>query len=88
MDYQFIGIAVLLAATIFLFFYQIRGLTIQWLGRLMVHMAVGIFFLYFLNLFGGFLHLHIPLNLITVPIAGFLGLPGVVALIVIKLFII
>ncbi|QEY89621.1 Inhibitor of pro-sigmaK processing BofA [Bacillus amyloliquefaciens] len=40
------------------------------------------------NLFGGSLGIHIPVNLITTGISGILGIPGIAALIVIKRFII
>lgn len=87
LDYRLTGLLVVAVAAVILFLYQVRGLTLWWFGKLMLHMLIGVFFLFFLNLFGQFLHLYIPLNLITVPIAGFLGWPGVLALVFIQLFI-
>lgn len=53
-----------------------------------VKLGIGILFLFFFNVFGGAIGLHIPINLFTTVIAGFLGLFGVGSLAAIHLFLI
>lgn len=53
-----------------------------------VKMGIGILFLFFFNVFGGAIGLHIPINLFTTVVSGFLGVLGVVSLAAIHLFII
>ncbi|MCY9295205.1 sigma-K factor-processing regulator BofA, partial [Bacillus spizizenii] len=36
------------------------------------------------NMFGGSLGIHVPINLVTTAISGILGIPGIAALVVIK----
>jgi len=57
---------------------------IRWVGGAMVKLLIGALFLFFLNLFGTSINLHIPINLITTSVSGFLGIPGLCALIAIK----
>lgn len=66
---------------------QVKWTPIHWLGKGAIHLVIGGVFLFVINLFGGFFEFQIPLNLVTVAIAGFLGIPGVIALVSIKLFI-
>lgn len=88
MDYRMVGVLIVGAAALFMFLNYIRWFPIHWIGKAMVHIVIGVFLLFFINVFGEFFHINIPLNVITVGIAGFLGIPGVIALICIKLFII
>lgn len=53
-----------------------------------VKLGIGVLFLFFLNVFGGAIGLHVPINLFTVIISGFLGLFGVASLAAIHLFVI
>lgn len=53
-----------------------------------VKLGIGILFLFFFNVFGGAIGLHIPINLFTVIISGFLGLFGITSLAAIQIFII
>jgi inhibitor of the pro-sigma K processing machinery len=52
-----------------------------------VKVVIGALFLFFINAFGTSMGLHIPINLTTAGISGLLGLPGVAALIIIKMVI-
>jgi inhibitor of the pro-sigma K processing machinery len=52
-----------------------------------VKIVIGALFLFFVNVFGVPLDIHIPINIITAAISGILGLPGIGALIAIKFFI-
>lgn len=53
-----------------------------------VKLGIGILLLFFINVFGGIIGLHIPINVFTVIISGFLGLFGVASLSAIQLFLI
>ena len=56
----------------------------RWIGGAIVKLLIGALFLFFLNLFGTSINLHIPINLITTCVSGFLGIPGLCALVAIK----
>lgn len=55
--------------------------------RLIYNGAVGGLMLWLLNLAGAYIDFHIAINPATALIAGFLGIPGVILLILLKLFI-
>ncbi|HEY4599865.1 MAG TPA: pro-sigmaK processing inhibitor BofA family protein [Cerasibacillus sp.] len=57
------------------------------IGQSMVKVAIGLLLLFFINLFGGWIGLHVPINLFTVIVSGFLGLFGIVSLTAIHLLI-
>ncbi|MBU5266072.1 pro-sigmaK processing inhibitor BofA family protein [Virgibacillus proomii] len=57
------------------------------IGQTTVKLGIGILFLFFINVFGGVIGLHIPINLFTVVIAGFLGIFGLASLSAIHLFV-
>ncbi|KGP71434.1 pro-sigmaK processing inhibitor BofA family protein [Pontibacillus yanchengensis] len=52
-----------------------------------VKVVIGVLFLFFFNVFGASLGLHIPINAFTAIISGFLGIPGLASLIAIHLFV-
>lgn len=55
--------------------------------KLAVNVVLGIIMIYLVNTFGMTLGIKIPFNIVTALIAGILGVPGVVALILIGFFI-
>ena len=55
--------------------------------RLLYNSLVGIVLLWLANLIGGAIGLYLPLNLVTILVAGFLGIPGVILLLVIRALI-
>lgn len=57
---------------------------IRLIGGALVRLLIGALFLFFLNLLGTSIHLHIPINLVTTAVSGFLGLPGLAALVAIQ----
>lgn len=59
----------------------------QFLTRSTVKLGIGILLLFFVNVFGGAIGLHIPINVFTVVVSGFLGLFGVASLSAIQLFL-
>ncbi|MFD1039910.1 pro-sigmaK processing inhibitor BofA family protein [Virgibacillus byunsanensis] len=60
----------------------------RFLGQTTIKLGIGILFLFFFNVFGGAIGLHIPINLFTTVVSGFLGLFGVASLAAIHLFVI
>ena len=52
-------------------------LPIKLIGKLLIHSACGFFCLWVLNTASHFTGIFLPINAITVAIAGFLGLPGI-----------
>lgn len=60
----------------------------RFLGQGVVKLAIGVLFLFFLNVFGGAIGLHVPINIVTTAIAGFLGIFGLASLTAIQIFLI
>lgn len=58
------------------------------LAQSIVKLGIGVLFLFFFNVFGGSLGLHIPINLFTVVVSGFLGLPGLASLAAMQIFLV
>lgn len=56
------------------------------LGKLIINGVLGAILLFIVNLVGSYFSFSIGINAITALIAGFFGIPGVVFLIIFKLF--
>ncbi len=52
-----------------------------------VKLGIGFLLLFFLNVFGGAIGLHIPINLFTIIVSGFLGVFGISSLVAIQMFL-
>ena len=61
---------------------------LRWIGQLCIKIIVGALLLFIVNAFGTSWDLHIPINFITSSISGILGIPGLVALVIIKTMIV
>ncbi|HLS07425.1 MAG TPA: pro-sigmaK processing inhibitor BofA family protein [Bacillota bacterium] len=57
------------------------------LMRSFVKFGIGILILFFINVFGGMIGLHIPINIFTVIVTGFLGVFGATSIAAIHIFI-
>lgn len=53
--------------------------------KIIINSFFGLILLWAFNFFGGYFNFFIPLNWLTVLIAGFLGLPGLLLLIFLRL---
>lgn len=53
---------------------------IRFIGQSMIKLLIGALLLFFLNVAGSRYGLHVPINLATSAVSGFLGIPGLVAL--------
>jgi len=76
-----VGIMLLIAAS------KSVARPIRWIGFAAMQVVIGAILLFFANLIGEMASFHIPINPITAMLVGFLRLPGLAALIVIKLWI-
>lgn len=53
---------------------------IRFIGQGLIKIVIGAVFLFFLNALGNQFGVHVPINLVTASVSGFLGIPGVAAL--------
>lgn len=60
----------------------------KFIGNYGVKLLIGILLLFFFNVFGGAIGMHIPINLFTVLVSGLLGFFGVISLAVLMFFFI
>jgi len=81
-------ISIMVGLIILLLFVGAPVKPMRFIANSTVKLGIGVLFLFFLNVFGGAIGLHVPINLFTVFISGFLGLFGVASLASIHLFII
>lgn len=72
--------ALFLAVVIFLIF-QVFLQPIRVIWKLLLNSAIGLLLLIIFNYFGAHFSFTIPINVITVLITGFLGIPGLILLI-------
>ncbi|MCM3729856.1 inhibitor of the pro-sigma K processing machinery [Neobacillus bataviensis] len=57
---------------------------IRFVGQAAVKFLIGALFLFFLNVAGNRYGIHVPINFATSAVSGFLGIPGLVALVAIQ----
>ena len=60
---------------------------LQWPIKILINGIVGIVLLYAANYIGTYLGFYITINTITALIAGFLGIPGVIFLVIFNVFL-
>jgi inhibitor of the pro-sigma K processing machinery len=76
-----VGMLVIVAAS--------RSMTqpLRWAGQIALHFVIGACLLVLVNVLGEAAGLRLPVNPVTAGIAGFLRIPGLIALVIIKLYI-
>ena len=57
---------------------------VKFILRLLYNGIIGGIMLWVLNLLGGFFNIHVAINPVTALIAGFLGIPGVLLILVLQ----
>jgi inhibitor of the pro-sigma K processing machinery len=57
-------------------------------GEGIARVVIGALFIFLINIAGDVAGIHLPINLFTVTVTGFLGIPGIVALIFIQQYVI
>ncbi|WP_080843591.1 pro-sigmaK processing inhibitor BofA family protein [Cytobacillus gottheilii] len=60
---------------------------VRFIGQGFVKLLIGALFLFFLNAFGNQFGIHVPINLVTSAISGFLGIPGLFSLVAIQTWV-
>lgn len=60
---------------------------IKWILKLVFNSILGGFLIWIINMIGGMWGFHIGLNIYTSLIVGFLGIPGAIFLILLKLIV-
>ncbi|WP_188207389.1 pro-sigmaK processing inhibitor BofA family protein [Alkalibacillus aidingensis] len=76
-----------LALVVLLLFFGPPLKFMQWVSKGVLRVIIGALFIFFANVFGSMFGLHIPINLFTSLIAGFLGIFGVGALVAIHFLV-
>ena len=61
---------------------------LKWVPTTITKIAIGALLLFFLNLVSGSFGLHVPINIFTTVMVGFCGIPGIIALSSLFLFVI
>ncbi len=87
MEYLNIIIAAIFLLVVIYIIAQVAVKPIKLLWKLLLNSAIGLVLLLLTNYLGAFIDINIPINILTVLIAGFLGIPGVVLLIGFSLLI-
>lgn len=80
-------ISIMIALIVLLLFMGAPIKPTRFIAHSTVKLGIGFLFLFFLNVFGGAIGLHIPINLFTIIISGFLGLLGISSLVAIQTFL-
>ncbi|MBI0581355.1 pro-sigmaK processing inhibitor BofA family protein [Neobacillus cucumis] len=60
----------------------------RFIGQAAIKLVIGALFLFFLNVAGNRFGIHVPINFATSTVSGFLGIPGMIALVAIQKWII
>ncbi|QWU43057.1 MULTISPECIES: pro-sigmaK processing inhibitor BofA family protein [Bacillus] len=87
MNSTIIIVGILALVFIFLVF-GVSAKPIRFIGKALFHVTLGIALLFIVNVAGTYFDFHIPINMGTATVSGLLGVPGVAALVIIKLYII
>ncbi|MBU9710639.1 pro-sigmaK processing inhibitor BofA family protein [Evansella tamaricis] len=61
---------------------------LRWIGQGAIRLLIGALLLFFLNTFGTLVDYGLPINAFTAAVSGFLGIPGIVALVFMDMLII
>ena len=79
--------SILILGSVVLFCFaliKIISTPMRWLLKLLINTALGYIALFILNFFGEFIGITLGLNFINAVVVGFLGVPGVVLLALLK----
>ncbi|WP_047153789.1 pro-sigmaK processing inhibitor BofA family protein [Aneurinibacillus tyrosinisolvens] len=87
MDNVTIGAVIVIAALVFVLMNQAAWKPVKWIGWAVGNLVIGSIILFLFNLMGESFSFTIPVNPVTATVTGFLGLPGLITLIIIKQFI-
>jgi len=80
-------ISIMIALIVLLLFIGAPVKPMRFIVHSSVKLGIGLLFLFFFNVFAGSIGLHIPINLFTLIVSGFLGIFGIVSLAALQIFI-
>lgn len=83
-----IVISVLGVLILILLFSGAPNKPVRFVGQAAIKLLIGALFLFFLNVAGNHYGIHVPINFATSAISGFLGIPGLFALVAIQKWVI
>lgn len=86
MDFQYIGYFLIAILGLYIL-VKIFSWPLKILFKLVINAVLGAVLLIVVNIIGSYFNFYIGINAITALIAGFLGIPGVIFLIIFKLFL-
>jgi inhibitor of the pro-sigma K processing machinery len=81
-----IGIVLGIAGLVFVLMNQATWRWVRWVGWAVGNLVVGSIILFLFNLVAESFSFEVPINPVTVTVTGFLGFPGLAALVIIKHF--
>ena len=79
-----ITITLILGLLLLILFFKIIAKPIKWILKLLLNALLGLIILVVVNFFGAFIGLKITVGWLSAIVAGGLGLPGVVLLLLIE----
>jgi len=79
-----IGIIIFIAV---LLFFRVLLKPMKLLFKLIINSAIGLVMLIAFNFLGGFIHIYIGINLLTILIAGILGFPGIILILLLQMIL-
>lgn len=85
MGIEYAGYFLVAAACLYIV-VRIFSWPIKILGKLLINGVLGVILLFLVNTAGQYFNFYIPINEVTALIAGFFGVPGIIFLVVFKLF--
>ena len=59
---------------------------IKWIAKLLLNALLGLVLLFVVNYFGSFIGLNISVGWVSALVAGILGIPGIILLVLIEVF--
>lgn len=81
-------ISILAGLILLLLFVGTPFKPLRYIGQGVIKLLIGALFLFFLNAFGNQFGIHVPINFVTSAVSGFLGVPGLFALVAIQTWVI
>jgi len=75
------GLALLFLFFLFYVVFNFMAKPLRFLAKLVINSLLGLLLLCTFNFIGGYFGFTVPLNWLTVLVAGFLGLPGLMLLV-------
>lgn len=79
-----VTITLILGLLLLILFFKIIAKPIKWILKLLLNALLGLIILVVVNFFGAFIGLKITVGWLSAIVAGVLGLPGVVLLLLIE----